>query len=74
MDIPEGYEDLLVNMDPLSANEVKSTIDNMKLGKARGADGVSAEMLKVGGDVITETLKYGKEKKYPLTGRPCLTF
>ena len=55
-DIPERDEDLLVNMDPPTANEVKSAIDNMKSGKAPGADGVSAEMLKAGGDVITETL------------------
>ena len=41
---------------PPTANEVKSAIDNMKSGKAPGADGVSAEMLKAGGDVITETL------------------
>ena len=43
-------------MDPPTANEVKSAIDNMKSGKEPGADGVSAEMLKAGGDVITETL------------------
>ena len=55
-DIPESDEDLLVNMDPPTANEVKSAIDSMKSGKAPGADGVSAEMLKAGGDVITETL------------------
>ena len=55
-DIPERDEDLLVNMDPPTANEVKSAIDNMKSGEAPGADGVSAEMLKAGGDVITETL------------------
>ena len=55
-DIPERDDDLLVNMDPPTANEVKSAIDNMKSGKAPGADGVSAEMLKAGGDIITETL------------------
>ena len=55
-DIPERDEDLLVNMDPPTANEVKSAIDNMKSRKAPGADGVSAEMLKAGGDIITETL------------------
>ena len=43
-------------MDPPTANEVKSAIDNMKSGKAPGANGVSAELLKAGGDVITETL------------------
>ena len=32
-DIPETDEDLLVNMDPPTANEVKSAIDNMKSGK-----------------------------------------
>ena len=42
-------------MDTPTANEVKSAIDNIKSGKAPGADGVSAEMLKAG-DVITETL------------------
>ena len=55
-DIPERDEALLVNMDPPTVNEVKSAIYNMKSGKAPGADGVSAEMLKAGGDVITETL------------------
>ena len=54
-DIPERHEDLLVNMDPPTANEVKSAIDNVKSGKAPGIDGVSAEMLKAGGDVITGT-------------------
>ena len=55
-DIPEREEDVLVNMDPPTANEVESAIDNMKSEKALGADGVSAEMLKAGGDVITETI------------------
>ena len=55
--IPERDEYLLANMDPPTANEVKSAIDNMKSGKASEADDVSADMLKVGGDVITETLK-----------------
>ena len=54
-DITERDEDLLVNMDTPTANEVKSAIDNMKSGKAPGADGITAEMLKAGGDVITET-------------------
>ena len=39
-------------MDPPTANEVRSETDNMK----SGANCVSAEILKVGGDVITETL------------------
>ena len=59
--IPEIDEDLLVNMDPPTANEVKAAIDNMKSGKAPGTDGVSAEMLKAGGDVITEILEIFKE-------------
>ena len=46
-DIPERDEDLLVNMDPPTANEVKSAIDNMKSGKVPGADGVSAEIIKM---------------------------
>ena len=33
----------------------ETAVDNNKLGKARGADGVSAEMLKAG-DAITETI------------------
>ena len=51
--IPGRDEDLLVNMDPPTANEVKSAIYNMKPGKAPGADGV---MLKAVGDVIIETI------------------
>ena len=43
-------------MDPRSAADVKSAIDNNKLGKEPGADGASAEMLKAGGDAITETI------------------
>ena len=71
-DIPERDEDLLVNMDPPTANEVKSAIDNMKSGKLPGADGVSAELLKkTVGDVITETLteifkEIWKEKEIPV--------
>ena len=56
-DIPERDEDLLVNKDPPTANKVKSAIDHMNSGKAPGADGVSAEILKAGGDVITQTLR-----------------
>ena len=59
--IPEIDEYLLVNMDPPTANEVKSAIDNINSAKAPGADGVSAEMLKAGGNVITETLTMFKE-------------
>ena len=55
-DIPERDEDQLVNMDPPTANEVKAAIDKLKSGKAPRADGISAEMLKAGGDVIIETL------------------
>ena len=71
-DIPERDEDLLVNMDPPTANEVKSAIDNMKSGKLPGADGVNAELLKkTVGDVITETLteifkEIWKEKEIPV--------
>ena len=43
--IPEIDEYLLVNMYPPTANEVKSAIDNIKSGKAPGADGVSAEIV-----------------------------
>ena len=55
-DLPERDEDILVNMDPPTANEVKSAIDNLTSGNALGSDGVSADMLKAVGDVITETL------------------
>ena len=44
-DIPERDEDLLVTMDPPTANKVKSAIGNMKSGKAPGADGISAEII-----------------------------
>ena len=47
-DILERDEDLFVNMDPPTANEVKSAICNMKSGQTPGGDAVSAEMLKAG--------------------------
>ena len=43
-------------MVPPTANDVKSEIGNMKSVKAPGAHGVSVEILKEGGYVITETL------------------
>ena len=42
-------------MEPLTAKEEKSAIDKTKTARAPGSDGVSAEMLKAGGDVITQT-------------------
>ena len=72
--IPEIDEYLLVNMDPPTANEMKSAIDNIKSGKAPGADGVCAEMLKAGGNVITETLtemfkEMWEEEEIPVDGK-----
>ena len=49
--IPESKEDLRVNTDPPSTEEVRKAIRTMKSGKAPGADCVSAEMLKARGEV-----------------------
>ena len=55
-EIPESKEDLKVNTDPPSAEEVRNAIRTMKSGKAPGADCVSAEMLKDGGEVTMGAL------------------
>ena len=55
-EIPESKEDLKVNTDPPSAEEVRKAIRTMKSGKATGADFVSAEMLKAGGEVTMGAL------------------
>ena len=55
-EIPESKEDLDVNTDPPSADEVRKAIKTTKSGKAPGADCVSAEMLKAGGEVTTGAL------------------
>ena len=55
-EIPESKEDLKVNTDPPSAEEVRKAIRTMKPGKAPGADCVSADMLKAGGEVTMEAL------------------
>ena len=47
-EIPESKEDLKINTDPPSAEEVRKAIRTMKSGKAPGADCVSADMLKAG--------------------------
>ena len=69
-EIPESKEDLKVNTDPPSAEEVRKAIRTMKSGKAPGADCVSAEMLKAGGEVTMRSLKEcGRRKKHQATGR-----
>ena len=55
-EIPESKEDLKVNTDPPSAEEVRKSIRTTKSGKAPGADRVSAEMLKAGGEVTMGAL------------------
>ena len=69
-DIPERDEDLRVNMDPPTANEVKSAIDNMKSGKAPGAEGVSAEMLKAANSRPSQTrrTKYRRRNRVHIPG------
>ena len=47
-DIPVSNEDLEINTDPPSAEEGRKTASSMKSGKAPGADGVSADVLKAG--------------------------
>ena len=54
-DIPERDEDLLVNQ-PTNCKRSESSNRQNEVREASGADGVSTEMLKAGGDVITETL------------------
>ena len=46
-EIPPAVEDLDICIDPPTMEEVKAVIKVMKSGKAGGADGVTAEMLKV---------------------------
>ena len=55
-EIPESKEDLKVNTDPPSAEEVRKAIRTMKSGKAPGADCVSADMLKAVGEVTMGAL------------------
>ena len=45
-DIPAAREDLDINIDASTMEEVKAAIKEMKSGKAAGVDGVTAEMLK----------------------------
>ena len=52
-DIPVSDEDLENNTDPSSVEE---SISSMKSGKAPGAIGVSADILKAGGEIIVRTL------------------
>ena len=53
--IPEAEEDVDVNTDQPTLEEVKMAIKVMKNGKALGSDGVTAEMLKVE-DTVTPRL------------------
>ena len=53
-DIPQRDE--YINKDRPTEYEVKSADENIKSGKAPGADGVCAEMLTAGGQFITQTL------------------
>ena len=45
-EIPPAVEDLDICIDPPTMEEVKAAIKVMKSGKAGGADGLTAEMLK----------------------------
>ena len=53
--IPEAEEDMDVNTDQPTLEEVKMAIKVMKNGKSPGSDGVTAEMLKVE-DTVTPRL------------------
>ena len=53
-EIPENKENLKVNTDPPSAEEVRKAIRTIKSGKALDADCVSAEMLKATMGALTE--------------------
>ena len=46
-EIPEAEVDIVIDTGPPSLQEVKTAIKCMKSGKAPGADGITAEMLKV---------------------------
>ena len=54
--IPVSVEDMVNNTDPASAVEVKTAVSYMKSGKALGTDGVSADMVKGGGEIVVRTL------------------
>ena len=54
--IPEAEEDVDVNTDQPTLEEVKVAIQVMKNGKAPGPDGVTAEMLKAEYTVIPRLL------------------
>jgi len=47
---------LHVNMDPVSEEEISKASQRLKNGKAVGADGVSAELLKNDGQVVVQKL------------------
>ena len=55
-DNPVSDEGLKVTIDPPSAEEVRKAVSSMKSGKAPGADGVSADMLKTRGEIIVRTM------------------
>jgi len=55
--IPVSVEDMMNNTDPPSAVEVKIAVSSMKSGKAPGTDGMSADMVKGGGEIVVRTLK-----------------
>ena len=55
-EIPVSDKDLEINIGPSSAEEVRKAVSSVKSGNAPGAGGVSADMLKTGGEIIVRTL------------------
>ena len=56
-DIPEAEEDLEINTGGITVEEVKEAIRHTKSGKAPGADGICAEMLKVESQELPKILQ-----------------
>jgi len=40
-----------INTGPLTCDEVRKSISNLKNGKATAIDGIQAELIKVGGEI-----------------------
>ena len=57
MGMTDGGERLKVQ-GPIKRREVRRAIGRLKMGKAAGADGITAEMLKFGGEVVVDWMQW----------------